>query len=90
MSEEDCLCPIRGDVWYFATKSVTSGRGPVYHYKGNLGIRLLEEEHAAVEKIVRGSSSEDPDRLSEHVAFDFYNQNLKHTRFGFRIVEELG
>lgn len=91
MSKEDCFRPIRGDVWYFATKSVASSSGTsVSYYKGNLGFRLVEEEHTAVEKIVRGSCSEDPDRLSGRVAFDFYNQNLKHENFGFRIVEELG
>jgi hypothetical protein len=44
MSEEDCLRPIRGDVWYFSTKSVASGKGNfVYYCKGNLGFRLVEE-----------------------------------------------
>ena len=44
VSEEDCLRPIRGDVWYFSTKSVASGKGgPDSYRKGYLGIRLVEE-----------------------------------------------
>lgn len=43
MSEEDCLRPIRGDVWYFSTKSVARGVGVFVYRTGNLGIRLVEE-----------------------------------------------
>ena len=89
MSKENFFRPIRGDVWYFSTKSIARGVGVSAYRAGNLGIRLVEEESIATEKIVRGSCSEDG-RLSGRVAFDFYNQNLKHENFGFRIVEELG
>ena len=46
MSEEDFFGrfrPIRGDVWYFSTKSVARGVGVFVYRSGNLGIRLVEE-----------------------------------------------
>ena len=49
MSKDDCFRtiggfrPIRGDVWYFSTKSAARGVGVFVYRAGNLGIRLVEE-----------------------------------------------
>jgi hypothetical protein len=49
MSKEDCfpaiggVRPIRGDVWYFSTKSIARGVGVFVYRAHNLGIRLVEE-----------------------------------------------
>ena len=46
MSKEDFFRrfrPIRGDVWYFSTKSIARGVGDFVYTAQNLGIRLIEE-----------------------------------------------
>jgi len=41
--ESKCRNVIRGDVWYLSTKSAVSGFSGRYYFRGNLGIRLVEE-----------------------------------------------
>ena len=94
MSEEDCLRPIRGDVWYFSTKSVASGKGNfVYYCKGNLGIRLVEEIEDPVSDVLKYHHLQRGGRwyfLSTIacVAIRSYRHfRTKHDHIGVRLVE---
>ena len=93
MSKEDCFRPIRGDVWYFSTKSVARGVGVFVYRAGNLGIRLVEEIEDPASDVLKYHHLQRGGRwyfLSTIacVAIRSYESlGTKHDHIGVRLVE---
>lgn len=93
MSKEDYLRPIRGDVWYFSTKSIARGLGVFVYRSGNLGIRLVEETKDPVSDVLKYHHHQRGGRwyfLSTiaGVAIRSYRAfGTKHDHIGVRLVE---